>query len=146
MWAVCVRMRVCACVTVCMRADASVCVCACVCTCVCANVYNLTHSYSAMFRLTALWFNNSTNRGINGLLRTHIGKIPTRKYLPLIYQIASRLGAPSGAENGWVDLSTHTLSFSLTLATAPTITDILDTFTLHNCTHNDKQTLTCSRL
>jgi ataxia telangiectasia mutated family protein len=47
----------------------------------------------AMFRLCSLWFNHSNNKLIDEQVRKAIAKIPTKKFLPLIYQIASRISA-----------------------------------------------------
>jgi len=38
-----------------------------------------------------LWFNNSTNEKVNKLLKKKVKEIPSKKFLPLIYQIASRM-------------------------------------------------------
>jgi ataxia telangiectasia mutated family protein len=46
-----------------------------------------------MFRLCSLWFNNSGNQKVNKILKAKAKAIPSRKFLPLIYQIASRMSA-----------------------------------------------------
>ncbi|XP_022251192.1 serine-protein kinase ATM-like [Limulus polyphemus] len=45
-----------------------------------------------VFRLTSLWFQNSTNEEINTLLKNGIAKMQSYKFLPLIYQLAARMG------------------------------------------------------
>jgi ataxia telangiectasia mutated family protein len=55
------------------------------------------HDLHVVFRVVSLWFNNSDTKDINvavfNLLKNK--QIPARKFLPLIYQIASRLSATS---------------------------------------------------
>lgn len=45
-----------------------------------------------MFRICSLWFNNSERKEISAQLVASLARIPSSKFLPLIYQIASRLG------------------------------------------------------
>ncbi|XP_063954158.1 serine-protein kinase ATM-like isoform X2 [Lytechinus pictus] len=44
-----------------------------------------------VFRLCSLWFNNATVTQINLLLKDSIGKIESRKFLPMMYQLAARM-------------------------------------------------------
>jgi len=45
----------------------------------------------AIFRLCSLWFNNANDKDINSYLKNAIPTINSRKFLPLFYQIASRI-------------------------------------------------------
>ncbi len=56
-----------------------------------------------MFRLCSLWFNNATLPTVNGLLRDKGGKIPTTQFLPLIYQITSRMSV-NQAQSGFQEV------------------------------------------
>eukprot|EP00026_Physarum_polycephalum_P000025 Phypoly_transcript_00025.p1 GENE.Phypoly_transcript_00025~~Phypoly_transcript_00025.p1 ORF type:complete len:3119 (+),score=637.15 Phypoly_transcript_00025:93-9449(+) len=47
----------------------------------------------AMFRLCSLWFNNSSLASVNSLMRDKGTNLPSYKFLPLIYQITSRVSA-----------------------------------------------------
>jgi ataxia telangiectasia mutated family protein len=47
----------------------------------------------AMFRVCSLWFNNSSLTAVNTLMRDKGTNIPSYKFLPLIYQITSRVSA-----------------------------------------------------
>ena len=53
-----------------------------------------------MFRLCSLWFTNSSDESINKQIKQALdtGSLPTRKFLPLIYQIASRLNSAEGGQ------------------------------------------------
>ena len=50
---------------------------------------------SAAFRLCTLWFDNFGNAQINDAIKSALSSVPARHFLPLIYQIASRLGSCS---------------------------------------------------
>ena len=50
------------------------------------------YNIRAMFRLMSLWFKNSNDKNVNQIIKSKIKQIPTRKFLPLMYQIASRMG------------------------------------------------------
>lgn len=47
----------------------------------------------AMFRVCSLWFNNSESNAVNTLMKEKGGGLPAQKFLPLIYQITSRVSA-----------------------------------------------------
>lgn len=49
----------------------------------------------AMFRVCSLWFNNSSLAEANTLMREKGAILPSHKFLPLIYQITSRISANS---------------------------------------------------
>ncbi|KAK6486135.1 serine-protein kinase ATM-like isoform X1 [Huso huso] len=55
-----------------------------------------------IFRLCSLWLENSTVQEVNGMLKDGVKKIPSYKFLPLMYQLAARMGAkmPGGAVGG----------------------------------------------
>lgn len=44
-----------------------------------------------VFRLCSLWFNNPTDTSINSLLQEYIKKLPSSKFLPMLYQLAARM-------------------------------------------------------
>ena len=56
------------------------------------NSYNIR----AVFRLCSLWFVNHGREGINELIKGGLGRVPSYKFLPLAYQIVSRI---SGSES-----------------------------------------------
>ncbi|PRP78734.1 putative ataxia telangiectasia mutated [Planoprotostelium fungivorum] len=56
-------------------------------------IYGETYNIRAIFRLCSLWFNNTLKEDVNKLLEKEIGDIPSRKFIPLMYQIASRMNA-----------------------------------------------------
>lgn len=76
----------------------------------------------AMFRLCSLWFNNSNNQKITRLLKSKVDDISPQKFLPLSYQIASRMSS----ENN---------SFQVVL------NQIIATITLHHPYHTLNQLL-----
>ncbi|MCO5564111.1 hypothetical protein L7F22_017767 [Adiantum nelumboides] len=53
-----------------------------------SNKYDLR----VVFRITSLWFNLSTNEGVVRSMLDTINQVKSYKFLPLVYQIASRLG------------------------------------------------------
>lgn len=56
------------------------------------------YNVRAMFRVCSLWFNNSSSNPVNTLMREKGAGLPAYKFLPLIYQITSRVSAnPSQA-------------------------------------------------
>ncbi len=70
------------------------------------------HDLHVIFRVVSLWFNNSDTKEINVLVFNLLKdkKIPARKFLPLIYQIASRLSvanSPSMFEKAILSLVKH---------------------------------------
>ncbi|CAH1233491.1 ATR [Branchiostoma lanceolatum] len=48
-----------------------------------------------VFRLCSLWFRNAHNSEINQLAKEKFPQIESRKFLPLIYQLAARMGTKS---------------------------------------------------
>ncbi|XP_054719337.1 serine-protein kinase ATM-like [Uloborus diversus] len=48
-----------------------------------------------IFRLISLWFQNFTDQSINSIVKDSIQKLHTYKFLPLIYQLAARMGTPA---------------------------------------------------
>jgi ataxia telangiectasia mutated family protein len=57
----------------------------------------------AMFRLCSLWFTNASLAAVNGLLREKGASLPSHKFLPLIYQITSRMSA-TPTQSGFQDV------------------------------------------
>lgn len=56
------------------------------------------HDLAVVFRLTQLWFQLSTEVGVNSQMAAAVQQIPSRKFLPLAYQIASRLAGSEGGQ------------------------------------------------
>ncbi|KJE90011.1 hypothetical protein CAOG_08500 [Capsaspora owczarzaki ATCC 30864] len=52
-----------------------------------------------VFRVCALWFENSTEGSVNALVHEYASHIPSYKFLPLLHQFAARM---SGHDNEWV--------------------------------------------
>eukprot|EP00051_Salpingoeca_urceolata_P020041 m.297594 g.297594 ORF g.297594 m.297594 type:complete len:2835 (+) comp19529_c0_seq5:1447-9951(+) len=51
-------------------------------------------SYDLMiYRLCSLWFENEESAAVNELVENHLPKVPSHKWLPLMYQLAARLSA-----------------------------------------------------
>ncbi|XP_063061017.1 serine-protein kinase ATM [Engraulis encrasicolus] len=46
-----------------------------------------------VFRLASLWLENADTRSVNTLMGTAVTKIPSYKFLPLMYQLAARMGS-----------------------------------------------------
>jgi ataxia telangiectasia mutated family protein len=61
--------------------------------------------FRAVFRLLSLWFNNSSIEQVNQTMFDHasneglITQVPSHKFVPLIYQIASRLGTSAASSD-----------------------------------------------
>lgn len=54
-----------------------------------------THSHDLRaFRLAALWFQNSRIQQVNQLVQNELQRLETYKFVPLIYQLAARMGIP----------------------------------------------------
>ncbi|MBN3300154.1 ATM kinase, partial [Amia calva] len=55
-----------------------------------------------VFRLCSLWLENSDVREVNDMMKGGVKKIPSYKFLPLMYQLAARMGTrvPGGAVGG----------------------------------------------
>ena len=49
------------------------------------------YNVRAVFRLCSLWFSNAENDSVNKLIKSYLGSIPSFKFLPLAYQIVSRI-------------------------------------------------------
>jgi hypothetical protein len=64
---------------------------------------NTSDDFRAVFRLLSLWFNNSGLEQVNRTMYDHssgeglVTQIPSQKFVPLIYQIASRLGTSTAS-------------------------------------------------
>jgi hypothetical protein len=57
------------------------------------------HGLRATFRVCALWFDNSDNPAVNAAMAALLGSVNSALFVPLIYQIASRLGPlPAGSQ------------------------------------------------
>ena len=48
-----------------------------------------------IFRMVSLWFANSTDSGVNGLMRQYQDSVSTHHFVPLTYQIFARIGSAS---------------------------------------------------
>lgn len=44
-----------------------------------------------VFRLCSLWFNNATDDIVNKLMKEFVQKLPSSKFLPMLYQLAARM-------------------------------------------------------
>jgi ataxia telangiectasia mutated family protein len=49
-------------------------------------------------RLISIWFSNSTDKEVNKILKAFLSKIDPALFVPLLYQIAARLGQEKGDE------------------------------------------------
>ena len=47
-----------------------------------------------VFRLTSLWFDNTSLDDVSIAIRDNIGQISSHKFLPLMYQLAARMSSP----------------------------------------------------
>jgi hypothetical protein len=47
--------------------------------------------YQVVYRLCGLWFKLSSDSNVNGALGDVFDSTPTAKFVPLVYQMASRL-------------------------------------------------------
>ncbi|MED6266273.1 hypothetical protein CHARACLAT_000394 [Characodon lateralis] len=50
-----------------------------------------------VFRLASLWLENADIRGINDMMKRGVKQIPSYKFLPLMYQLAARMGTKMAA-------------------------------------------------
>lgn len=58
------------------------------------------HDIPVVFRLVSLWFQLAHDPTVNKAMLDTVQGVPSWKFLPLLYQIASRMGLPeSGAED-----------------------------------------------
>lgn len=83
-----------------------------------------------VFRLCSLWFDNANEEDVSEMVKRGLMKIQSRKFLPLMYQLAARLGTKSHdnrlfqgilnelIERTAVDHPHHTLFILLALANA----------------------------
>ncbi|ESO89357.1 hypothetical protein LOTGIDRAFT_229208 [Lottia gigantea] len=91
----------------------------------CGDKYDLR-----IFRVISLWFDDSNSTDVNGLLADNIESIKSYKFLPLMYQLAARMGSESKGlslfhkvlnqilERTAIDHPHHALSIILALANA----------------------------
>lgn len=52
---------------------------------------------ATVFKVLSLWFGNHSNAAVDTAMKTVIGKVPSYKFVPLSYQIISRIGSGGGA-------------------------------------------------
>ncbi|OCT57599.1 hypothetical protein XELAEV_18003301mg [Xenopus laevis] len=83
-----------------------------------------------IFRLCSLWLENSAVSDVNSMMRQDAQKIPSHKFLPLMYQLAARMGTKKMGNPGFHDVLNnligrismdhphHTLFIILALANA----------------------------
>ncbi|KAK0156293.1 Serine-protein kinase ATM [Merluccius polli] len=67
-----------------------------------------------VFRLASLWLENADVKDVNGTMKVGVKRIPSYKFLPLMYQLAARMGtkmAPGIAE----DVGFHDVLYDLIL-------------------------------
>ena len=55
------------------------------------------YNVRAVFRLCSLWFSKTKDSNVNRLIKSYLGSIPTFKFLPLAYQIVSRISGEEQA-------------------------------------------------
>ncbi|XP_061781898.1 serine-protein kinase ATM [Nerophis lumbriciformis] len=53
-----------------------------------------------VFRLASLWLENADVRAVNHLMKKGVKKIPSYKFLPLMYQLAARMGTKITSSTG----------------------------------------------
>lgn len=64
----------------------------------------------AVFRLVSLWFDNMSHAFVNAHLEASLASVPAHKFLPLFYQIVSRLShAAERAPDGFQRLLRQTI-------------------------------------
>jgi hypothetical protein len=54
------------------------------------------HSAQVVFRVCQLWFDNASQADVNEALRATLLEVPCYKFVPLVYQMASRLSRQQG--------------------------------------------------
>lgn len=54
---------------------------------------------AVVFRLLSLWFSNQSKAGTNKVVQEVIDAVPSYKFVPLSYQIISRIGSSSGSSS-----------------------------------------------
>src|SRR3990167_4257116 len=95
------------------------------------------YNTQAIFRLSSLWFSNSSNKKIGEyIVNTVIRNIPSYKWVILIYQIDSRLTNQCNDENKYFQQSLSALIKHITKQ-HPYHT-LYQLFALSNATDNDK--------
>jgi len=60
----------------------------------CLRLQSTHKDVRLIFRLCSLWFSNAHSKAVSMLLQPKLQRIATRKFLPLVYQIISRLSTP----------------------------------------------------
>lgn len=74
-----------------------------------------------VIRLFSLWFEKFSDEEINDLLRNSLTTIESRKFLPIIYQAAARLGTAMSQQNASFKANIEQVSqFSLLLTGSET--------------------------
>ncbi|KAI8900902.1 hypothetical protein BC833DRAFT_580124 [Globomyces pollinis-pini] len=67
--------------------------------CLAVESYLKTLSYSnyqsefGVFRLCSLWLSNTSNTELNSLIESHLTQIPSKKFVPLMYQLSARFSS-----------------------------------------------------
>ncbi|WIA41124.1 hypothetical protein OEZ86_004751 [Tetradesmus obliquus] len=56
-----------------------------------------THDLQVVYRLCGLWFKLSSDASVNGALGDVFSSVPSAKFVPLVYQMASRLDSSEGS-------------------------------------------------
>lgn len=57
-----------------------------------------------VFRLASLWLENSGVRDVNDIMKKGAKTIPSHKFLPLMYQLAARMGTKMAEDAGFHDV------------------------------------------
>uniref|UniRef100_A0AAY4EFS2 non-specific serine/threonine protein kinase n=1 Tax=Denticeps clupeoides TaxID=299321 RepID=A0AAY4EFS2_9TELE len=60
-----------------------------------------------VFRLASLWLENSDKKSVNDAMGDGVKKIPSFKFLPLMYQLAARMGTKVSTSAGFEDVGFH---------------------------------------
>ncbi|XP_051534451.1 serine-protein kinase ATM isoform X2 [Myxocyprinus asiaticus] len=66
-----------------------------------------------VFRLASLWLENADNKTVNDLMRSGVKKIPSYKFLPLMYQLAARMGTKVSSSITSQDTGFHHVLYEL---------------------------------
>ncbi|XP_076837050.1 serine-protein kinase ATM isoform X2 [Brachyhypopomus gauderio] len=73
-----------------------------------AHCLELGHQHDSwVFRLASLWLENADNQDVNAVLQEGVKKIPSYKFLPLMYQLAARMGTKVSSPVLAEDVSFH---------------------------------------
>lgn len=62
-----------------------------------------------VFRLASLWLENVDAKNVNDLMKVGVQKIPSYKFLPLMYQLAARMGTKMSSPGTAEDAEFHTV-------------------------------------